>query len=65
MSSSSKPTPTEEQIRQRAYEIYLARGCEDGQDVSDWIQAEQQLSEANEQSVALQKARSAVAGQRR
>jgi hypothetical protein len=36
--------PTDEEIARRAYEIYLARGREDGHDVEDWIQAEQELS---------------------
>lgn len=35
--------PREEQIRQRAYEIYLARGCEDGHDREDWIEADREL----------------------
>jgi hypothetical protein len=49
MSSTSKSIlSTKEQINQRAYEIYLARGCEDGHDLSDWIEAERQLSESNE-----------------
>lgn len=49
MSNTSKSMlPTKEQISQRAYEIYLARGCEDGHDLSDWIEAERELSESNE-----------------
>ena len=35
--------PTREQIERRAYEIYLARGGEDGSDVADWMMAEQEL----------------------
>jgi hypothetical protein len=30
-------------IARRAYELYLARGCEDGHDVDDWVQAEREL----------------------
>jgi Protein of unknown function (DUF2934) len=37
--------PTEEQIRLRAYEIYVERGRVDGQDQEDWIQAEKELTE--------------------
>jgi hypothetical protein len=49
MSNTSKSMlPTKEQISQRAYEIYLARGGEDGHDLTDWIEAELQLSESNE-----------------
>ena len=35
---------TEEAIAIRAYEIYLARGGEDGHDVEDWQQAEAELT---------------------
>ena len=35
----------EDHIRQRAYEIYIARGGEDGQDTNDWLEAERQLAE--------------------
>ena len=35
--------PTEEQIRNRAYEFYLQRGCQPGHDRNDWLQAEQEL----------------------
>ena len=35
--------PTEEEIRQRAYEIYLARGAAPGDEVEDWLQAEREL----------------------
>jgi hypothetical protein len=67
MSDTSKSTPpTTGQIRERAYGIYLARGCEDGHDLSDWIEAERQLSGPNEQeAVGTRKARSAVVGERR
>ena len=40
--------PTTEQIRQRAYEIYLARGDGPGDELQDWLQAERNLhSEQN------------------
>lgn len=35
--------PTREQIEQRAYELYLGRGCAEGLDVQDWLQAESEL----------------------
>jgi hypothetical protein len=55
--------PTEEQIRERAYKIYLAGGSEDGHDLSDWLTAERQLKELNiHRPVVAEKARSAVAG---
>jgi hypothetical protein len=34
---------TKDQIRQRAYEIFLARGAAPGQDVEDWLRAESEL----------------------
>ena len=36
-------SPTAEEIAQRAYEIFLARGGEAGHDVDDWLQAESEL----------------------
>ena len=32
----------EQEIRNRAYEIYLDRGAEPGDDVQDWFQAERE-----------------------
>ena len=39
-------TPVEEQIRLRAYEIYLQRGEAPGSEVDDWLQAEAELNAA-------------------
>jgi hypothetical protein len=36
-------TPTTEEIAERAYEIFLARGGEPGHDLDDWLQAEAEL----------------------
>ena len=33
----------DEEIRRRAYEIYLERGEQPGRDVDDWLQAEREL----------------------
>jgi DUF2934 family protein len=30
-------------VARRAYDLYLARGCEHGHDVDDWLQAEREL----------------------
>jgi hypothetical protein len=35
--------PADEQIRARAYEIYVARGRAPGHDIDDWLQAEREL----------------------
>jgi len=42
-SKSDEPTvliPIEQQIRQRAYELYEQRGRADGHDLDDWLQGE-------------------------
>ncbi len=33
----------QERIRQRAHELYVARGQEDGHDLEDWLQAEAEI----------------------
>jgi hypothetical protein len=35
--------PTDEQIRERAYQMYLERGGSDGMDFDDWLRAELEL----------------------
>ncbi len=30
-------------VARRAYDLYLARGCEHGHDMDDWLQAEREL----------------------
>ena len=35
--------PAQEEITALAHEIYLARGCQPGHDVDDWLQAEYEL----------------------
>jgi len=42
----------EEEIRHRAYELYEARGCEDGHDLDDWRQAEMEVVGAAEEVAA-------------
>jgi hypothetical protein len=37
--------PSEEEIARRAYEIFLRRGGDHGNDIEDWLQAERELSE--------------------
>ena len=41
--SVKQSIPLEEQIRQRAHEIYLQRGGQDGSEMDDWLQAEAEL----------------------
>lgn len=39
--------PTIEQIRQRAYELYLFRGDGSGNELEDWLEAERELRSKN------------------
>ncbi len=41
----------EEQIRQRAHEIYLQRGGQDGSELNDWLQAEEEVLRAREEAI--------------
>ncbi len=45
---ASEDLPLEEQIRQRAYELYIRRGNEAGSEVDDWLQAEEEILEARD-----------------
>jgi len=45
-SITQRQIPTREQIEQRAYELYLKRGGEDGNDLADWLAAEKELMPA-------------------
>jgi Protein of unknown function (DUF2934) len=42
---SDRELPTLAEIEQRAYEIYVARGAEDGRALEDWLAAEQELTQ--------------------
>jgi DUF2934 family protein len=42
-SESMASEPSEEDIRLRAYQVYLGRGGDDGSDFDDWLQAEKEL----------------------
>jgi hypothetical protein len=35
--------PTREEIAQLAYQLYESRGLQDGNDVEDWLRAEEQI----------------------
>jgi Protein of unknown function (DUF2934) len=49
---SERNVPTEEQIRTRAYELYLAHGYQEGHEAEDWLAAEKELTELSEQSAS-------------
>ena len=40
--------PLEEQIQQRAYELYVQRGNQSGSEIDDWLQAEEEILIGNE-----------------
>jgi hypothetical protein len=44
---NQRPPTKEQEIAQRAYFVYLARGSGDGHALDDWLQAEQELREQN------------------
>ena len=37
--------PTEDEVRVRAYEIFLRRGGQTGHEIDDWVQAENELKQ--------------------
>lgn len=43
--------PADEEIAQRAYELYLARGGADGHDLEDWLEARRQLEDPGDRDV--------------
>lgn len=45
-----RPHPIKEQIAARAYELYLERGREDGQELEDWLMAEKELKQGATQA---------------
>ena len=64
-SAPESQTLTEDLVRQRAYELYEERGCEDGHELDDWFKAEGEiLGKKPSVPVTEQKAtaKSAVAG---
>jgi len=42
--AAARPAPDRLAIENRAYELYLERGRGDGEDVNDWLRAEQELA---------------------
>jgi hypothetical protein len=38
---------TDDAVAHRAYDLYVARGQEDGHDIDDWLQAERELRSAS------------------
>lgn len=42
---------SDEEIRARAYELYLERGAENGNDVEDWLRAESEYREGSQMRI--------------
>jgi Protein of unknown function (DUF2934) len=40
----------EEEVRRRAYELYQARGCREGHDLEDWLEAEAEINDRSERA---------------
>jgi hypothetical protein len=45
----SAALPLEERVRLRAHQLYIERGNESGSEMDDWLQAEEELSAAQEE----------------
>ena len=48
MADSAILRQTEQQIREHAYAIYLARQDQEGDEVSDWLAAEREVKESDQ-----------------
>jgi len=40
---TSSSVDIDERVRQRAFELFQLRGCQDGHDFDDWMQAEAEV----------------------
>ena len=59
---SAPELPSSEEIRNRAYAIYVARGGTPGDDLEDWLKAERELKEQYRKVNITEKARTAKGG---
>jgi len=44
--SASKSAEQQQQIAWRAYDLYVARGYQQGHDLEDWLNAEREIADA-------------------
>ena len=51
----SESLSLEEQIQRRAYELYVERGNQSGSEIDDWLQAEEEILESQEQELAAKR----------
>jgi hypothetical protein len=52
LAATSEAMPSSADIAKRAFELYCERGCQDGNDVQDWLQAERELGAARNSTAA-------------
>jgi hypothetical protein len=52
LDSPTEALPVEEQIKSRAYELYVQRGNESGSEMDDWLQAEDEILRAQEERLS-------------
>lgn len=55
ISTTIRLTPTlEEQIRERAYNLWLERGCPEGQELENWLMAKEYVLRSEEERIRLE-----------
>ena len=47
--TATEQLPLEERLQKRAYELYVLQGNESGSELDDWLQAEDELRDAEEE----------------
>jgi Protein of unknown function (DUF2934) len=47
----SETLPLEERIRRRAYELYVDRGNQSGSELDDWLQAEEEILQVQDEAL--------------
>ena len=47
-----EPPSVEEEIRQRAYELFEARGGQQGHELEDWLRAEEEIKASKSNALA-------------
>jgi hypothetical protein len=52
-SDSTFSIDPQEQVRRRAFEIYVQRGAQDGHDLDDWLQAEAEIISQQSQVMSV------------
>ena len=47
-----EPPSVEDKIRQRAYELFEARGGAEGHELDDWLRAEEEIKDSTSKALA-------------